>query len=550
MTDRRPLRLRTTALLILVLVLVPMLLGVSQPAQAHANLVGTDPAEGAVLQASPSRILLTFDEPVRGVPDGVQVFDPRGDVVAAGTTVTGTEVAVDLAAQLVDGTTVITWRVVSEDGHPISGALTFSVGAPSTPGIATPPSASSTVPDVPWALSAARWLGYAGLLLAAGLVIFTALFLPAGQGSEHRRPATVIRAAAALAIVAWLAALPITAVYLLGGGPGLLTRGPTWSSLPLTEYAVVAVVVGGLAAAAGLGSRRPVAAAAAATVAVVAPALAGHTRAAGPEVLVVGADALHLLAGSVWLGGLAGLALTLPALAAHGSAAAGTLARFSTAAAGVLAALVVTGALLTWRILGSWSALTGTGYGRLLLTKIALVLVVLVIAAWNRWSLLPRLQQATRRADRQTSARPVVRATAVEGVILLAALLVTGFLVDTSPEAEPVRPAAAAGSGPRTTTLGDIRVEAGLAPLRRGSNTVTLRLRSAAGEPAEGVAPPIVRLSSDRAALGEVPLKQVSPGFYTAQVTLPAGGTWRMQVSLRVTEFTNPVAELEFVVEG
>jgi copper transport protein len=547
MTGRWALRLRTTALLILAL--VPMLLlGISQPARAHANLVGTDPAEGAVLQTAPSRILFTFDEPVRGVPDGVQVFDPRGDVVAAGTTVTGTELAVDLAARLGNGTTVIAWRVVSEDGHPISGALTFSVGAPSTPGVATPPSSSSAVPEVPWVLTGARWLGYAGLLLAAGLVIFTAMFLP---GSERGRLTALTRAAAALAAAAWLAALPITAVYLLGGGPGLLTRGPTWSSLPLTEYAVAAVVVGGLAMAVGLGERqRRVAATIAATAAVIAPALAGHTRAAGPEVLVIAADALHLLAGGVWLGGLAGLALTLPALAAHGSAAAETLARFSTAAAGVLAALVTTGSLLAWRILGSWSALAGTGYGRLLLAKIALVLAALAIAAWNRWSLLPRLERATRRADRQTSARPVVRATAIEGVILLAALLVTGFLVDTSPEAEPVRPAAATSPGTRTTTLGDVRVEAGLAPLRRGSNTITLRLRTAAGEPTEGVAPPVVRLSSERAALGAVPLKQVSPGFYTAQVTLPAGGTWRMQVSLRVTEFANPVAELEFVVDG
>jgi copper transport protein len=469
-------------------------------------------------------------------------------VVAAGTTVTGTELAVDLAARLGNGTTVIAWRVVSEDGHPISGALTFSVGAPSTPGVATPPSGSSAVPDVPWVLTGARWLGYAGLLLTAGLVIFTAMFLP---GSERSRLTALTRAAAALAAAAWLAALPITAVYLLGGGPGLLTRGPTWSSLPLTEYAVAAVVVGGLAMAVGLGGRqRRVAATIAATAAVIAPALAGHTRAAGPEVLVIAADALHLLAGGVWLGGLAGLALTLPALAAHGSAAAETLARFSTAAAGVLAALVTTGSLLAWRILGSWSALAGTGYGRLLLAKIALVLAALAIAAWNRWSLLPRLERATRRADRQTSARPVVRATAIEGVILLAALLVTGFLVDTSPEAEPVRPAAATSPGTRTTTLGDVRVEAGLAPLRRGSNTITLRLRTAAGEPTEGVAPPVVRLSSERAALGAVPLKQVSPGFYTAQVTLPAGGTWRMQVSLRVTEFANPVAELEFVVDG
>ncbi|GIE30473.1 transport integral membrane protein [Actinoplanes italicus] len=552
MIGHRP--LRATASLFLALVL--LLLGTSRPAHAHANLVRTDPAEGAVLQSAPSRILFTFDEPVRAVPDGVQIFDPQGDPVAAGTTATGSELAVALTERPLEGTIVITWRVVSEDGHPISGALTFSVGAPSTPGIATPPSFSNTVPEVPWVLTLARWLGYAGLLLAAGLVVFTAVFLPAGPGTgrARHRAATLTRAAVALAAVAWTAALPITAVYLLGGGPELLGEGSTWSSLPPAEYAVVAVVVAGLAAAAGLGTspgsrRRRVAAVAAATAAVIAPALTGHTRAAGPEALVVGADALHLLAGSVWLGGLAGLALTLPALSGHGAAAARTLTRFSATAAAVLVALIATGSLLAWRILGSWSALAGTGYGRLLLAKIALVLAALAIAAWNRWSLLPRVA-ATKSADRRTSARPVVRATAIEGSILVAALLITGFLVDTSPEAAPARPAAVTSPGTRTTTLGDIAVEATLTPLSRGPNTITLKLRSASGEPAEGVAPPVVRLSSERAPLGAVPLTQVSAGFYTAQVTIPAPGTWRMQVSLRVTQFTNPVGELEFVIAG
>jgi copper transport protein len=59
-----------------------------------------------------------------------------------------------------------------------------------------------------------------------------------------------------------------------------------------------------------------------------------------------------------------------------------------------------------------------------------------------------------------------------------------------------------------------------------------------------------VRLSSDAATLGAVPLTHVSAGFYTAQVVLPVAGTWRMQVSLRVSQFANPVGELEFVVRG
>ncbi|MEU8001909.1 copper resistance protein CopC [Catellatospora sp. NPDC049111] len=556
MIDRRTRRGRATALLILVFV-PAILLGLPRPAYAHANLTSTDPAEGAVLQTSPDRILFTFDEAVRGVPGGVQVFGPQGEPVAATPTVEGSELAVALAAPLGNGTTVITWRVVSDDGHPISGALTFSVGAPS-PVTTPPPSDQNSIPEVPWTLTLVRVVGYAGLLLATGLVVFAALFLPAdGVDRPRRRLAALARTAAAVAATAWLATLPITAVYLLGGGPALLGEAATWSSLPPTEYAVAATVVGGLALAAALlgpasaSRRRRLTAAAAAALAVTAPALVGHTRAASPELLVIGADALHLLAGGIWLGGLAGLALTLPALSGHGTAAAETLARFSTAAAGVLAALVATGSLLAWRILGSWTGLVDTGYGRLVLAKIAIVLAAVAIAAWNRWKLLPRLQRAANRTGRQEHSRPVVRATAIEGAILAVALIVTGFLVDTSPERD-TRPASASQANPdsHTTTLGDITVRASLTPLTRGSNTITLRLSTAAGEPTEGVAPPVVRLTSDGAALGDIPLTQVSAGFYTAQVMLPVAGTWRMQVSLRVSQFANPVGELEFVVRG
>jgi copper transport protein len=287
-------------------------------------------------------------------------------------------------------------------------------------------------------------------------------------------------------------------------------------------------------------------------IAAAAPALTGHTRAASPELLVIGADVLHLLAGSVWLGGLAGLALVLPDLAGRGATAAEVLARFSTAAAGVLAALVATGSVLAWRILGSWSALLDTTYGQLLLVKIGIVLVAVAIAAWNRYSLLPRLKLTTKQDDRRAAARPVIRATTVEGMVLVAALVVAGLLVDKSPEGDPEPASAAAGTeaGTRTTVLGDIEVRATVTPLTQGPNTVTLQLRSATGEPTEGVAPPVVRMSSDQVQLGTVPLTQAVAGTYTAQVVLPAPGTWRMQVSLRVSEFANPVATLDFTVEG
>lgn len=545
---------RVAALLVVLAALVAVVIGGAGPASAHATLVATDPAEGAVLAEAPEQVTFTFNEAVIGVPTGVRVFDARGGEVASTASVSGSELHVELDEEVGDGTLVVVWRLVSEDGHPIGGSLTFSVGAPSAT-VEKPP-VGDVDPDAPWTLSLARWLGYVGLLAGAGLVWFAVLLLPGDELARagRRRVVTAVRAATTCAGLAWLLALPLTAMYQLGGGADTLAKGSTWSALSSTQYVVTALVVLGLVGAVtllgdGFPTRsRGIAAVVAGVVAVVAPALTGHTRAAGPEVLVVGADMLHLLAGAVWFGGLVGLALTLPGLADKGEVGGEVLARFSGLGAGVLAALVATGSLLAWRIVGSWGALVDTGYGQVLLVKVAIALVVVGIAAWNRFRLLPLLRQADRRRDRRTAAQRVVRATAAEAAVLVVVLLVTGVLVDKSPG--PDRAAAAARSAVSTGTLGDVAVRATMAPAATGPSTVTIAMSDSGGEPFEGFEAPRARLSSAEVELGDVPVQSVAPGTYSAQVVLPSPGTWRLQVSLRVTEFENPVTTLEFTVEG
>lgn len=555
---RRTRSRRVRAAALLALVVATVVVALSSPASAHANLISTDPGEGAVLQAAPEQIRFTFDEAVRAVPDGLQVFDAQGALVEATSTVRGAELTVALSEPLGEGTTVIVWRVVSDDAHPLSGALSFSVGAP-TSDFTPPPVDASGTPPVPWILTLARWVGYSSLLLTAGLVVFVALFVPGHQQAEaaRRRLVSALRVPALVTLVAWLVTVPLTALYLVGGDPGSLLRRSTWAALPLTEYAVPLAVVGwvtlgvALLGRGDLSPRRRIVTALATAIGAAAPALTGHTRAAGPELLVVGTDMLHLLAGSVWLGGLVGLALALPGLAGRAPLAAEVLSRFSAVAAGLLVALVATGIVLAWRILGSWSGLVDTTYGRLLLVKIGIVAVAVAIAAWNRWSLLPRLRQPTKAADRQTRARPVVRACAIEGGVLVAVLLVTGLLVDRSPEVEAAASVTSEQEpGTETTTLGDVEVRATVTPLTRGPNVITVQLRSPTGEPTEGVAPPVVRMSSDRVDLGAVPLTPVAVGTYTAEVVLATPGEWRMEVSLRVSEVANPVGELTFAVTG
>ena len=217
--------------------------------------------------------------------------------------------------------------------------------------------------------------------------------------------------------------------------------------------------------------------------AVVAPALTGHSRAFEPQAPVIALDIAHVLAGSVWLGGLVGLAITLPTIAGRGTHAAQALARFSTLAAGVLAALVGTGGLLAWRIVASWENLFGTRYGWLLLTKIALVGVAAAIAAWNRYVLVPRARADGGHQERRTAAVHVGRVVTIEAAVIVVVLALTGFLVNQSPRAEAVV-IPDGRTGVQTTQLGnDFKVLATLTPARVGQNTVLVQLQDLAGSP-------------------------------------------------------------------
>lgn len=532
-----------------------LLLSAPAPARAHATLVSTDPAQGAVLEAAPDAVRLTFSENVSLVPDGVRVFDAAGAEVSSDATASGRDLAVELADEPGEGTLVVVWRVVSEDGHPISGSLAFSIGAPSAEVVA-PPVADQASTGPPWGLSLVAWLGYAALLLTTGLVAFVVLFLPDHHLADRARDRLVraARTGAVVAGLAWAVGVPLTAVYQVGDGIGALGDGATWASLDPLEYVVTAAVVAGVVLAVVLLGRglvdrpRRIVALVACAAATCAPALTGHTRAATPEVLAVGADMLHLVAGATWLGGLVALVLVLPDLGGRRTLAAEVLARFSVVAAGVLVALVLTGALLAWRIAGSWDVLLGTGYGRLLLVKIGAAVVAVLIAGWNRFALVPRLQDASKRRERRAGAGLLVRTTAAEACVLVAVLLVTGFLVDRSPERTPDAPVTATEPVVDTAQAGAIEVRGTLAPPTTGPVTITVELLDADGRPTEGYAAPELRLSNGDLDLGDLPATSRGPGVYSAPVVLPSAGDWQLQVSLPLSEFESPVTVLDLPV--
>ena len=268
---------------------------------------------------------------------------------------------------------------------------------------------------------------------------------------------------------------------------------------------------------------RPRPAAGRCPLALAGPSLVGHTRAFAPAPVLVAWDVIHVTAGAVWLGGLVGLVLSLRALSGREVLAAQTLSRFSTIAAFALVVVAAAGAFLSWRILGSWAGFVETAYGRLLLTKIAIALVVAGIGGWNRWRTLPAVRAAAGFGDRERAAAAVTRTVRVEAVLLVVLLGVTGFLVNQSPRPAPVTPASGT-TGVGAATAGDLRVLAAMDPRRTGSNTLLVQVQDAAGEPYDPPANPVVALRTEGLDIGEVTMRPVGAGTYRGRGRGAAAG--------------------------
>ncbi|WP_134764921.1 copper resistance protein CopC [Nocardioides sp. 1609] len=538
----------------LVLAVLLLVVGAAAPASAHATLVSSDPTEGEVLASTPDVVTFTFDEAVSLPADGVLVFDAAGDPVAADASSSDKEIVADLPDTLDDGTYVVVWRAISADGHPIAGSLTFSIGAASAE-VAAPKVPEADPGQVRTALSVVQGLGYVGLLTAAGLVLFLAWALGGVRVDDavRRRLETVLWSAAGVAVLAGTAAVPLAGAYQQGLALNQLGESTAVDLEFVGDDLLVLALqaVGLLVAITCLGTtrtRRRVAVLAAA-VAALSPALVGHSRAIEPVWLVTTTDLLHLAAGSAWLGGLAGLALTLRSLSGRERDAALVLSRFSTVAAGSLGLLAVTGALMGWRILGGWGPLFETTYGRLLLVKVAIAAVVGLVAGYNRFRLLPAATGGIGHSARRGAVLRVGGAVRVETALIVVLLGVTGFLTNQSPrEDAPTR--APVASRVEVGVLADAKVLATMVPGTRGPNTVTVQVQDQAGDPVDGFAEPSVAIRSADGSvdLGEQPVLPVAAGTYVVETVVPSAGTWEVQVSLRASEFENPVTTVTFEV--
>jgi copper transport protein len=532
------------------------------PAYAHATLLGTDPPDGSVLPTAPNQITLTFNERVELRPGAVRLLDAAGNDLAAGSRAVDTRVVVTVpSAARADGSYIVNWRVISVDTHPVAGAFTFSVGAPSAGAVDVAVAQPSL--GVRLVRQVTEATGYAGVLGSVGLTVFGLVVLPPVAGSAaavRRRMRMIQRVLVSLACAAMVAAIPVTIAWQDGDDLGGLLDAASWRSGLSTETALTSLLVvlglGTVLAATaaaptvvGGARHRPRTAVAfsGAGLALGALALVGHTRTAGPAGLVLSVDLLHMATAAVWFGGLIGLGVVLArASDATPVVAAGAVAGFSRMAAGLVVLVGVAGVLLGWRILESWSALFGTSYGVALIVKVAAVLTVLAIAGWNRYRLVPRI--AAQPEGTGAAWRMLRRTVRAEALLLVAVLVTTGVLVTQSPVESRPPPTGQAAQPVATLTagLGSGRAVVRLTPGRVGINSLELTITDANRRPIAPVAPPQVRVTFPEGEIGPLdrPLSQTGPGRYEAVADFPLPGAWIIDVSVRTSKYENPIARI------
>ncbi|HEY8979057.1 MAG TPA: copper resistance protein CopC [Streptomyces sp.] len=421
-------RVRTWVLLFLAV--AGALLAGAAPASAHAALTGSDPTQGSVVAQAPTQVTLTFSEKIATNADSVRVLDPKGNRVDAGkpNNTDGASYAVPLRGGLPDGTYTVTYQIVSEDSHPVAGAFTFSIGAPSQTSVsASVREAGGGVVGVLY--DTGRYLSYAGFIVLVGGAAFVLACWSRGSS---------VRAVQRLVVGGWLT-LTASTLFLL------LLRGSYTGSGKVGDIFDLALLGDVLQTKSGaaLISRLLLLAAAALFIAVLfgaydkrddeekrdltfglsvggtvvaaglaaSWALAEHASTGLQAGIAMPVDIVHLLAVALWLGGLTTLLVALYRAPADQPVEASAVRRFSQIAFGSVLALIATGIYQSWRQLGSWSAFTDTSYGQLLLVKIGLVVVLVGVASVSRrWT--GRLAEAGDTADAEGAEGAQVKETA------------------------------------------------------------------------------------------------------------------------------------------
>ncbi|MDI3256465.1 MAG: copper resistance protein CopC [Kyrpidia sp.] len=531
--------------------MVAWVLAVPSKASAHAYLVRAMPAPGSTVPRMPAQIQLWFSDPLEVRFADVTVLAPDGKPIGAGPLTGDPHDAASLILPVHGstgaGTYVVEWRVVSADGHPVAGHLTFSVGAASVPLSVAEPQSQGPPPVE----GVSRFLQWAALLILPGLIGFWRIL--ARWPALQRVPPETVRQ-----VIGWTAAAGlVTTLFRLPVETRIQAEEPFWSGAlsPIqwwvliqnsTFGAVLLAQIPLLLLLALVAWRRDAgcrwlasgwrndAWLVPAFAALLLMALAGHARHGPIPALDVTLDMVHLTAAAWWVGGLTGVAVWLLSgrraavrnlhREAAGSANAVPSGDWTALVrvagwgfAASLAALILTGIRALLVMTPTPYSLTHTAWGVALIVKMSLVAGMGMLAAAHG---LPLAGLLPFRWVRRTACAEWLLGI---GAVVCATVLAVSAPAYTNPG--PIHRLVSQSAG-----TADVRID----PNRAGINHLILELKDAKGRDMANLETVHVTVSmSDMPDMGEteVQVRSTAPGRYEAVGGFfSVAGRWRVEI--------------------
>jgi copper transport protein len=549
-------------------VAVVVALAIPASAAAHAYLVRTVPSASGVVNTPPAQVSLTYDEAVEPRFAIISVTDAGGHSVTAGfpgRSASDADTLVVPLKKIPEGWYLVYWRVISVDGHPVRGAFTFAVGP--NPG----PQPQFVIPSIAESaatprLITARSLSFLAVMCAIGLFV---LRIGIARPVIRRVDGTNLRAISIAFFVAaavGLVAVPVyvdiaTAEFSLRSAFDVgflvpLFRTSAFGRGYLDLELCFALFVAAASVAIWLDRpERPqrsiaellatIGAFAAAITVLIIPGAAGHAAQTAPRGVSLALDWLHLIAGSVWVGGLVGLLVLWRCLPVARRVAGLVVAvpRFSNTAFVSVMVLLGTGIWATVNHMPTLPALWQTSYGKTILVKAALLAAAMLLAAVNLARTKPRLVASRQRPELGTPAAALLRRlVGGEMILVWSAVVAAAVLSSLAPPppalAQEGGALARVGPGPvaQTVARNGYVLRVLVSPNRAAvPNDFALRI-TRGGRPVTGAKVTVTFAMLDM-EMGnqEFALSETSPGVYTrpANPALVMVGHWGL--SFQVT---------------
>ncbi len=367
-------------------------------ASAHAYIIKSTPAENQVFKNSPQRIQIQFDESVQSAFHSLQVLDELGNRVDLRNGNINKEnhsiLEGSLKPNLPDGNYHIVWKVISSDGHSVNGVIPFSVGkVDSKSTISSKPTQSLSNANV----MGTYWIEYISLLLFVGLLFFSLFVYKIDKNNRtvafKNTKGLLLFFYFGILFSVLISLFVETKNYTNGTWPSVFHKNLLMETINNTKFGSVWVIqlllLIVLANSLYMAYRKEqknsfywwLSAFFIGIFLLLAKAFIGHASMQNDRLPIL-FDFIHLLAVSIWLGGLIGISYLLPKIKKEEGNTENywkTVQRYSISATISVALLLATGIYASLKYIPNYYSLLHTTYGKVLCGKIILFLVMLVL---------------------------------------------------------------------------------------------------------------------------------------------------------------------------